>query len=113
MYAIECESLLLTKALNLFLEGQVTSLEQASTVISDTMRHYTKPVFRIGKSGLVIPFTKNHLYRALDRFEEAEQSRRVVYEMSLTTSTLDDKIEEIIRRFSTELIQTLKAHYEK
>lgn len=116
--AIECNSILLEKALYLFLRQFVAPLKQCDFVVSDYDANFSKPTFFIGtpRANLAKPFSKELLFSSLKDFyaftckEKPPQPKRSVLKED---KHLEEKIEQLTQEFRKNLILTIKAHYEK
>ena len=68
--ALMCNSLLLTKSLNIFLKNSISSYKKCDFVISDQKLELDKPQFIISNesSNLKSPFSESALMIELDKF---------------------------------------------
>ena len=115
--AVDCHSLLLTKALHLFLKEKIVSLEACDFLISDMPQTSQKPVFYILPEGgnLSTSFSKSALMIALEKFysglfeqpKEVSKSSKHAVEMP---EILEKKITALTEKFRQELIETLREH---
>lgn len=133
--ALISNSLLLDRSLEIYLKDYITSYKQCDFVVStEKIEQSDKPVFLIGDyedSNLKKPFTKEILLERLESFflklqkqdpktqnteiannqkwqEIVQQSIKT--ESSNTNLTLQDKLEEILRRYAKEIEETIKEH---
>lgn len=116
--ALSCRSLLLSRALELFLKDEITTEEACDFIISDTPITSDKPVFYIQeeKGDLAAPFSKSALMIALEKFHHAtfQPAQKPLEKTSHLAMDIPDALEEKIaaltEKFRQELIETLKAH---
>lgn len=123
--AIQCDSPLLQRSLELFLEGQLSSIRQCDILIRDKdIRDEKHPTFVIGSNesaDLVKPFSKAQLLHALGRKLEAlGETPAVQEEMSAPRSEegvsfeiLERHIEKLTRDYQENLLKAIRAFYEK
>lgn len=117
--AIECNSILLEKALFLFLKQFVVPLKQCDFVVSDYDRNFSKPTFFIGtpRANITKPFSKEMLFNALKEFYALTCKRQTPQTIKADglkgDKKLEEKIEQLTQEFRQNLILTIKAHYEK
>lgn len=121
--ALACRSILLERALALFLKPYIVSLKQCDFVIADSKVLLDHPVFLIGneQAHLSTPFSKTTLLLALEEFNDCISGPEIPVGESLTIplekseerdfSLLENKIEVLTEKFRKELVQTIKAHY--
>ena len=110
-YKIECESLLLQKALENFLEDY---LDEDGVVISD----YEGDII-IGKD-IKKPFSKSQLLLQLEKLEKNKKPKNLEIDMSIfdevTTpkeSSFEEKLDKLIDDFSKKLKELIKEEYGK
>ncbi len=125
--AVQCDSPLLQRSLELFLEGHLSSKRQCDMVIRDKMIADDEyPTFFItsnAQSNLVKPFSKAQLLDSLrkkidslkdlsaslpayQRVDE-ESDNRVGFEI------LEHHIEKLTREYQTNILKAVRAFYEK
>jgi hypothetical protein len=118
--AVQCQSPLLQKSLELFLEKYLTNINKCDVVIRDEECLNDTRCFFISsdeKADLKKPFSKAQLILALEkRFkkEEPQESRP----SSLDTQTMDfeileKRIEALTQEYQANILRTVKAFYEK
>lgn len=125
--SVQCESPLLQRSLELFLEGHLSSLRHCDIVIRDkNIRDSEHPTFIIGShngSDLIKPFSKAQLLHALthkvenlktisppkidDEISEEEVSEPVSFEI------LERHIEKLTREYQANILKAVRAFYEK
>lgn len=69
--ALLCDSLLLKRSLEIYLQGHIVSQEYAELIICDRLRQMDKPTLLVShtkKADLRVPFTKAELFWALEEF---------------------------------------------
>ena len=118
-YKIDCKSLLLQKALEIFLEPY---LDNEGLVISD----YKGDII-IGKD-IKKPFSKSQLLLQLENLQESPQIDMKIFEELdlefekqddintqeiIKTSTFDEKLDNLINDFSQKLKKLIKEEYGK
>lgn len=114
--AIECHSILLKKALQLFLRQFIVPLKQCEIVIADYDVNLPKPTFFIGtpRANLSKPFSKEMLLEAIKEFYAFTCKPQVAPSQPLKLEAkLEQKIEHLTQEFSQNLIAVIKEHYEK
>lgn len=125
--AIQCESPLLQRSLELFLEGHLTSLRHCDIVIRDkNIRDEEHPTFIIGVqegSDLIKPFSKAQLFHALTHtIEEAKAAPLVKIESEasceniqepISFNILEHHIDRLTREYQANILKAIRAFYEK
>ena len=116
--AIACKSILLEKALKIFLRPYLVPVKYCEFVVSDSKIKIDKPIFLIGNDSahLPLPFSKTSLLLALEEFStcllgEKKQKSEIAKEVK-DFSILENKINMLTDKFRKDLIQTIKSHYE-
>lgn len=111
--AVVCQSLLLNKALQLFLGELIVPYKQCDFVISDKKIELDKPIFHISavEGELLIPFAKSTLLIELERFYTSLSHCNPQTMALPIPEILEDKIVALTERFRQELIQTLRDYY--
>lgn len=121
--AIICKSILLEKALNIFLEAYIVPFEKCDFFISDVKAKTKKPIFVINKKGHIsIPFSKDSLMFALEKFyksipRDANLDKKTDEEqISLDLQreiTFEARLEYILRKFKEDIINLMQETNEK
>lgn len=124
--AIQCDSPLLQRSLELFLEGHLSSLRQCDILIRDKdIRDDEHPTFVIGVSptaDLIKPFSKAQLLHALNQKMEAKKSFPVESEVEMSIpdteepvsfEILERHIEKLTREYQANILKAIRAFYEK
>ena len=110
-FSIMCDSPLMTRALEMFLKGQTVPYKQCDVVISDRPREVGKPTLVIGRD-LPRPFSRSTLMLAMEKQKESRKISGGLQEIARTLNDeeplhADDRIEEILRRFTREISEEL------
>lgn len=124
--AIQCDSPLLQRSLELFLEGHLSSIRQCDILIRDKdIRDDRYPTFVIGSDSsadLVKPFSKAQLlhtltqkFEALKAAPEIEENETVsaLSEEKVSFEILERHIEKLTREYQTNILKAIRAFYEK
>ncbi|MCI4407432.1 MAG: hypothetical protein JHC35_09165 [Sulfuricurvum sp.] len=123
--AIQCDSPLLQRSLELFLEGSLTSLRQCDILIRDKSIHDDQyPTFIIGSdesADLIKPFSKAQLLHALN--QKFESGKHPVLETSdepiesnnekVSFEILERHIDKLTREYQANILKAIRAFYEK
>lgn len=121
--AVQCESPLLQRSLELFLEGHLSSLKQCDLVIRDKKiidSHHSLYVSDEADADIKKPFSRSQLYLALENFykkiegiadiQKYDDEVEVFQERDF--SLLEARIDQLTKEYKHNLIQTIKAFYE-
>lgn len=123
--AIQCDSPLLQRSLELFLEGNLSSLRQCDLLIRDKNIHDDQyPTFVIGSdesSDLIKPFSKAQLLHALNQKIESKHDVSLPsIEESVSSSDekisfeiLERHIDKLTREYQSNILKAIRAFYEK
>ena len=123
--AIQCDSPLLQRSLELFLEGQLSSVRQCDILIRDKeIRDEKHPTFVIGlgeSADLVKPFSKAQLLHALSRKFDSLKDEPDVSAQENTSrdeekvgfEILERHIEKLTREYQENILKAIRAFYEK
>lgn len=124
--AIQCDSPLLQRSLELFLEGHLSSLRQCDILIRDKdIRDDEHPTFIIGvtpNADLLKPFSKAQLIHALNQKMEAQKSTPLEVEPQISIpekeeavsfEILERHIEKLTRDYQANILKAIRAFYEK
>lgn len=123
--AIQCDSPLLQRSLELFLEGNLSSLRQCDILIRDkNIDDDQYPTFVIGSdesSDLLKPFSKAQLLHALNqKFESKDDVSLPSIEEKVSSSDekisfeiLERHIDKLTREYQSNILKAIRAFYEK
>jgi hypothetical protein len=123
--AIQCDSPLLQRSLELFLEGNLSSLRQCDILIRDkNIRDDQYPTFVVGaeeSSDLIKPFSKAQLLHALNQMHESqkyapvatEDEKPVSEEEGVSFEILERHIDKLTREYQSNILKAIRAFYEK
>ena len=121
--AIECQSPLLQKSLELFLEKYLTSSKRCDIVVRDEECLNDERCFYIAnndKADLLKPFSKSQLVLALEaRYQELHIEESEVEDKEETSSEvmdfsiLEKRIAFLTNEYQENIIKAVKAFYEK
>lgn len=112
--AVECQSILLKKALDIFLEPFIASKKQCDFVVCDYEGSFNCPVFQIDTKSAHIkkPFGKDELIEKLEEFYVLTCKHENVKQEKIISTKLEDDIENLTKDFSKKLVNLIKSHYE-
>jgi hypothetical protein len=122
--AIQCDSPLLQRSLELFLEGYLSSLRQCDILIRDKeIVDEQYPTFIIGvteSADLIKPFSKAQLLHALHhKYEILHHPALAVQENPFSSETgvsfdiLERHIDKLTREYQANILKAIRAFYEK
>lgn len=115
--AVECQSPLLQKSLEVFLSRYLVSLKQCDIVVRDTECLNDARCFYIAsseKADLKKPFSKSQLILALEnKFESMRHLPQERQEETINFDILERRIELLTREYQQNIINAIKAFYEK
>lgn len=125
--AIQCDSPLLQRSLELFLEGHLTSYRHCDILIRDkNIRDDEHPTFIIGTqegSDLIKPFSKAELFHALAHtIEKGKISPILAMEAEsfqdntqegVSFEILERHIDKLTREYQANILKAIRAFYEK
>ena len=124
--AVECQSPLLQKSLELFLANYLSSLKQCDIVVRDIECLNDERCFYISSgedSDLKKPFSKSQLILALEnRYKEigkeksdTESIKEDVYNeyASLDFSILEKRIDSLTQEYNENIIKAVRVFYEE
>lgn len=123
--AIQCDSPLLQRSLELFLDGYLSSLRQCDILIRDkNIRDDQYPTFVVGveeSSDLIKPFSKAQLIHALNQMFEsqkyfpipAEASGDASADEAVSFDILERHIDKLTREYQANILKAIRAFYEK
>jgi len=124
--AAQCNSPLLQKSLELFLERYLSSVPRCDIVVRDEVCLEDERCFYIGsdeKADLKKPFSKAQLILALEKRYSTLNIKEVIKEESLEIekepsseldfSILEKRIDSLTQEYQANIIRAVKAFYEK
>jgi len=123
--AIQCDSPLLQRSLELFLDGHLSSLRQCDILIRDKEIYddqYLTFVIGLGEaSDLIKPFSKGELMHSLNqKFESQkdlpvaiEEEKPLSYEEGVSFDILERHIDKLTREYQSNILKAIRAFYEK
>jgi len=113
--AVDCQSPLLQKSLEIFLDKNISILKQCDIVIRDKKDLDNEKCFFISsdkEADLVKPFSYSQLIEALENRYESMSFNEMV-DMPLEFSVLENRIESLTKEYQDNILRTVKAFYEK
>ncbi len=121
--AVQCESALLQRSLELFLDKHLSSLKQCDVVIRDKKildSYHSLYISGTEECDIKKPFSRSQLYLALENFykkivnvQEIEAfDQEVKSSESRDFSILEERIEILTEEYKNNLIKVVKAFYE-
>ncbi|MCW8837799.1 MAG: hypothetical protein OQK11_03765 [Thiovulaceae bacterium] len=120
--AVECKSPLLQKSLEMFLKKYLSSTKHCDILIRDEECLGNDKCFFIGtKTGadLIKPFSKSQLILALENryktlnITQQEPIKEFETEESMNFDILQKRIEFLTKKYQEDIINSIKAFYEK
>ena len=121
--AVECKSPLLQKSLELFLQKYLCSVKNCDIVVCDEKKSNESRSFYISRdkeADLTKPFSKSQLILALEKRFKSLQSishvQKLIYEENserLDFEILEKRIEDLTRQYQQNILDTVRAFYEK
>jgi hypothetical protein len=115
--ALICQSLLLSKSLEIFLKNRITSYKKCDFVVCDQLLDVDKPQFLLSNhdGNLTLPFSESSLIIELEKFYNSEVLNlpEVQEPVPVKIDILEDKIDEITKKFRDDLINVIVEYYEK
>lgn len=129
--AVKCESPLLQRSVELFLDKELSPIKNCDIVVSDQKLDIDKKILYISNENdgdLLKPFSKSQLILALEKvmndekesksflsmIEELEQKESFeITDKGLDFKFLQDRIEQLTQEYQENLIMTIRAFYEK
>ena len=121
--AVECQSPLLQKSLELFLVKYLSSLKQCDIVVRDIECLNDERCFFISNkpnADLIKPFSKAQLILALEkRYEELQEDKpeevleEIVDNEPMDFEILEKRIEFLTKEYQDNILRAVKAFYEK
>jgi len=122
--AVECQSPLLQKSLELFLANYLSSLKQCDIVVRDIECLNDERCFYVStkpNADLMKPFSKSQLILALEnRYAELKEDETeevledvVVDHEPMDFEILEKRIEFLTKEYQDNILRAVKAFYEK
>ena len=121
--AVECQSPLLQKSLELFLANYLSSLKQCDIVVRDIECLNDERCFYVSNkpnADLVKPFSKSQLILALEkRYAELKKDEPLEEELQeldnepMDFEILEKRIEFLTQEYQDNILRAVKAFYEK
>jgi len=119
--AVECQSPLLQKSLEVFLMKHLSSSKKSDIVIRDQECLNETRCFYIAndeKADLLKPFSKSQLILALEKkYNELYPEKQIVSveneEECIDFSILEKRIELLTKEYQENILRAVKAFYEK
>jgi len=117
--AVECQSPLLQKSLELFLSKYLSSSKKSDIVIRDEKCLNDRRCFFISSSehaDLKKPFSKSQLILALQKkYKELYKTPEVqnTQEQKLDFSVLEKRIERLTQEYQENILRAVRAFYEE
>ncbi|WP_457743334.1 hypothetical protein [Sulfurimonas sp.] len=121
--AVECQSPLLQKSLEIFLARYLSASKKSDIIIRDEECLNDNRCFYISsneKADLLKPFSKSQLILALEKkYKELHPKTLTEIEVkkdekrALDFSILEARIESLTREYQENILRTVKAFYEK
>jgi hypothetical protein len=121
--AVQCESALLQRSLELFLEGHLSSLKQCDVVLRDRKimdSHHSLYISEDDEADIKKPFSRSQLFVALEAFysklEDIESVQAYDDDMEAEKrkdfTLLEERIEHLTQEYKRNLLYVIKAFYE-
>lgn len=130
--AIQCESPLLQRSLELFLKGHLSSLKQCDVVIRDRrVADESRPMLLVSSDAdadIVKPFSRSRLMMVLDQVlkkdEPVHQAADIANEIESAVRSeadaktanfeiLQNRIEQLTREYQQNILKTVMDFYER
>lgn len=122
--AVQCESALLQRSLELFLENNLSSLKQCDVVIRDKKimdSHHTLYVSGEDEADIKKPFSRSQLYLALENYYkmisgiqsvQAYDEESCEDEQKKDFRLLEERIDQLTQEYKNSIMHVVKAFYE-
>jgi serine/threonine protein kinase HipA of HipAB toxin-antitoxin module len=121
--AVACESPLLQRSLELFLDKNLSSLKQCDLVLRDKRvmdSHQSLFISDSAEADIKKPFSKTQLYIALENFYQKMEDIQIIQsevqhieeESSKDFSLLEERIDQLTDEYKKSLLRVVKAFYE-
>ena len=112
--AVECQSPLLQKSLELFLVKYISTVKQCDIVVRDLECLNDKRCFYIGSSkeaDLLKPFSSSQLIIALQTRYDSIYKKDI--ETPLDFDILERRIDSLTKEYQANILKAVRAFYEK
>lgn len=113
--AVECQSPLLQKSLEIFLAKYITTVKQCDIIVRDTKCINDERCFYIStdvNSDLVKPFSKSQLISALEnRYKTI--NKQEISSTPLDFDILEKRIDSLTQEYKQNILKAVRAFYEK
>ncbi|MEA3374202.1 MAG: hypothetical protein U9Q62_11015 [Campylobacterota bacterium] len=124
--AVQCESPLLQRSLELFLAAHLSSLKHCDVVIRDRQINDGYKSLYVGTSpdaDLVKPFSRSQLMLLLDQMSEDEEAVQEIQEITeeigvseksdeMDFSILEKRIEKLTQEYQANILKAVRTFYE-
>lgn len=127
--AVQCDSPLLQRSLELFLDGHLSSVRHCDLLVRDKNiiddRHITFVIGDEPEADLCKPFSKAQLLHALKQklidskppetfpYRQSEAEPEAAAEEKIGFEILERHIEKLTREYQANIIKAIRAFYEK
>jgi CHAT domain-containing protein len=129
--AVVCNSQLLQKSLEIFLEPHLTKIKNADIVLTDNKELVCDAdilyISSDDDADIIKPFSKSQLFMAIDKLTKEQRDRQTINELSkniLSVEERDDvelkdfailerRIEQITQEYKNNIISAIKAFYDE
>lgn len=115
--AVVCNSILLTRALEIFLKPYLVPIKQADFVVCDYEASFDRPIFN-PKKDVLFPFSKANLMLSIESFckvhADVIKIKNELLEKEERDSgfaKLQTKINSIMKKYEDEILKTVREHY--
>lgn len=112
--SIKCNSLILEKALELFLKEFITPFKQADIVVSDHFFKSEVPLFLLKGEGAKVsfPFSKTTLLLALEDFYQKKTGLKKRETSKKDFKLLEKKLEDLTSSYHFKIVEAVREFYE-
>ena len=117
--AVECQSPLLQKSLELFLAKHISTLKQCDLVVRDVECLNDKRCFYISSNAnadLIKPFSSSQLILALENRYKLLYQKDIEEEITQTPlnfDILERRIDSLTKEYQANILKAVRAFYEK
>jgi len=113
--AVDCQSPLLQRSLEIFLEQHISTVKQCDIVIRDVKHSDDEKCFYISSdkdADLIKPFSYYQLIESLEERYESISFKEMV-ETPLEFNILEKRIEALTKEYQQNILKAVRAFYEK